>query len=504
MAKHLWLAKETLKRAALGARKREKAELQAIRLKRASLLRLLPPLEHWGCATETHVQVAATMLKQLPSMQRPASVQKLESWLSRRGCCKVKIGVPFHETVALMLPILHSFDVDHPLQVVLAPFVGISTNSDMNLASSAAARVVRHMFTKGDDMSSMGLSDIMGWLSSLSWASCCVTPAALVAELESQGIVQGTSLGGRLHYDDVALDLFAAVEPPAMKSNHVRDLKVKLGPGKVSGFRAKLLRMAGLQKQAAKWADVACKCVAGTFVFHIHPVIEFLDGLTLKLQVSIMGLQVALNTFMSALYDVAVDDITTNFSPPSCTCVEVPVKIAGRVIGKGGRNITAIENQHRVCLQVLQVRKTCIIKAWLIPYLWNIEGDPAKCVESLRATSQEKFRTVCVALNSLRDFPLQRRPVQRIATTIWPPLNSLRDQDVDQEQQMEARERRIREERRVQRKLKLAAIARRKEMLSRRTCHAAGVAHGRVVIRLGQKTKTSSLAQDIFVGFEWI
>jgi hypothetical protein len=274
-------------------------------------------------------------------------------------------------------------------------------------------------------------------------------------------------------------------------------LKVKLGPGKVSGIQAKLLRMVGLQQQAAKWADVASKRARSIVVISIDCAIEFSEGLALKLQVSIMGLPAAVDTFMSALHDAAVDDIASKFSPPSCTCAEFPAEIAGCVIGKNGRNIRTIELQHRLCLQVVQDLEKCIVKAWLTPYLFTISGDPTKFGESLAATSHEKFRNVRAALNSLCKQVCSHR--------FWKCKNHrCRDHDVQEDQEfvVETCEKRTREERRVRKKLKLAAITSRRDMISRGTCRISSTAHTRT-IRLRQSSKTLGLAQDILEGLSF-
>lgn len=276
----------------------------------------------------------------------------------------------------------------------------------MVLANAAAARIVRRMMTTELDFTTEGKQELIRWLASESWATACVEATALATELASRGVALMQESSGRLAYNEETLVGITATSAAArgygltesLYQSH--EVLLKLGPGKVSGVQAKLLHLDGLRVRVAKWSDAAEKSLQAVFVHSLAPSIEFLEGLTLVIKVSLAGLPAQVTKYVAVLRRIAEDEIASRYSPPSCTCIPIPKAHAGFVIGKRGQHLKMIQLEHRVYLQVLkQSSHACheeevLLKAWMTPCSFAISGDPAKVMANLWASSLTTFERV--------------------------------------------------------------------------------------------------------------
>jgi hypothetical protein len=392
-----WVAREA-------DRERQEAAEEAKRQHRAHVQELLSFLPEGATsvkvdfAYEAHVSAATTVLQPLATMQRPATVEKLASLLFRRRCCNVRVGVPCHEVAAMMLPLLEQFPEADALRRMITPCAAISSASDMGLATSAAARALSQMVVQRLDFAHP--VEFLEWLSLQNWVSVVVKPDVLVQTLSERGIIRVSKPAGRIEYGDgeiISVPSNSVVLPRDVDVHHV---SVHLGPGKVSGVCAKLLRMDGLENLASRWKKHALS-FGNVFVKALEPAIEFSNGLTLKLKVHLLGTPDAVSSFLMQLKAYVQTDITKHWTPPSFICARIRSQDVGRIVGKLGSKIRSLEWLHNVCLHVeKQQGDECVVKGWALPRLY-LDNESSLIIQKLQDAAASKCKEVEVCIGRI-------------------------------------------------------------------------------------------------------
>merc|ERR1712232_189849 len=265
--------------------------------------------------TDTHVQKAVKQLRVLKENQRPACVEKLASFVHRRGCCTTRLEVPAWEVAAGMLPWMDCFTQAESLQRLLEPFAAISTDSEIELVSTAAARAARALLRF--DLTTITARALGEFVLSQAWVDRVVEPAVLAAELSRRGIV-AEAAHGRLIYNEAMIEALMIAHDAVPAQLSVKPSRVQthihLGGGELACIRARRLRQDGLFHLQRQWERDAFYASGNFLAGDGESTIEASQGgLALVISSQVVGARV--NAFQSALKQIAYADIKQHDPP---------------------------------------------------------------------------------------------------------------------------------------------------------------------------------------------